>query len=307
LEIEMSTLVTGGAGYVGRYVLEALRADDTSVVSYDRDFIGRDDPGIRYVQGELFDIPRLLRAIEEDQVDTIVHLAAMSHPQLSVDFPITTVVGNINGTVSVLEAARISAVKRVVKISSESAYGNQPAALISESCRLEPTTPYGVTKAAGEMFAAVYATLYGLDITSLRVTEVYGPGNRVPQMLCEVIDTVLRGDAFVLESGADHPFQFVHVRDVAAAIALAAHTSNLSLPAYNVSSGRVTTLGEAGELVAAAIPGADIRIGAGLLDGHDAQGLYDLSAARADFGYEPQWSLERGIEDYIAQTEGAKR
>ena len=178
-----------------------------------------------------------------DQVDTIVHLAAMSHPQLSVDFPITTVVGNINGTVSVLEAARISAVKRVVKISSESAYGNQPAALISESCRLEPTTPYGVTKAAGEMFAAVYANLYGLDITSLRVTEVYGPGNRVPQMLCEVIDTVLRGDAFVLDSGADHPFQFVHVRDVAAAIALAAQTSNLPLPAYNVSSGRVTTLG----------------------------------------------------------------
>ena len=206
----MSTLVTGGAGYVGRYVLEALRADDTAVVSYDRDFIGREDPGIRYVQGELFDIPRLLRAIEEDQVDTIVHLAAMSHPQRSVDFPITTVVGNINGTVSVLEAARISAVKRVVKISSGSAYGNQPAALISESCRLEPTTPYGVTKAAGEMFAAVYANLYGLDITSLRVTEVYGPGNRVPQMLCEVIDTVLRGDAFVLDSGADHPFQFVH-------------------------------------------------------------------------------------------------
>jgi UDP-glucose 4-epimerase len=175
------------------------------------------------------------------------------------------------------------------------------------SCGLEPTTPYGVTKAAGEMFAAVYANLYGLDTTALRVTEVYGPGNRVPQMLCEVIDTVLGGDAFVLDSGADHPFQFVHVRDVAAAIALAAHTSNLPLPAYNVSSGRVTTLGEAGELVAAAIPGADIRIGAGLLDGHDAQGLYDLSAARADFGYEPQWSLERGIEDYIAQTEGAKR
>ena len=304
----MSTLVTGGAGYVGRYVLQALRADDTAVVSYDRDFIGRDDPGIRYVQGELFDIPRLLRAIEEDQVDTIVHLAAMSHPQLSVDFPITTVVGNINGTVSVLEAARISAVKRVVKISSESAYGNQPAALISESCRLEPTTPYGVTKAAGEMFAAVYANLYGLDITSLRVTEVYGPGNRVPQMLCEVIDTVLRGRRVRARLGSRSPVSVrTRTRRRGGDRPGSPVRPICPLPAYNVSSGRVTTLGEAGELVAAAIPGADIRIGAGLLDGHDAQGLYDLSAARADFGYEPQWSLERGIEDYIAQTEGAKR
>ena len=76
-----------------------------------------------------------------DRIETIVHVDGHSHSQLSVDFPITTVVGNINGTVSVLEAARISAVKRVVKISSESAYGNKPAALMSESCRLEPTTP----------------------------------------------------------------------------------------------------------------------------------------------------------------------
>ncbi len=140
---------------------------------------------------------------------------------------------------------------------------------------------------------------------ALRVTEVYGPGNRVPQMLCDIIDTVKRGETFVLDAGADHPFQFVHVRDVASAITLAARASNLPLLAYNVSSGELTTLGAAAKLVSAAVPGAEIRIGEGLLEGHDMQGLYDLSAARADFGYRPEWSVERGIRDYIARMGGA--
>jgi UDP-glucose 4-epimerase len=111
----------------------------------------------------------------------------------------------------------------------------------------------------------------------------------------------------VLEAGADHPFQFEHVRDVASAITLAARASKVPPLAYNVSSGQLTTLGVAAELVSAAVPGPNIRIDEGFFEGHDVQDLCDLWAARADFGYQPEWSLEQGIHDYIAQMGKVRR
>ena len=125
----MATLVAGRSG-IPRTVhgLHALRGHGTPTVSCDRDFMRQDGSRSRYVQGELFDIPRLLGAIEREEADTIIHLAAMSHP---------TTVGRLSDhhgsrqhrrTVSVVEAARIAGVDRAGKISSESAYGNQPIA-----------------------------------------------------------------------------------------------------------------------------------------------------------------------------------
>src|SRR4051812_32465095 len=239
------TLVTGGLGYVGRYIVEQLREKGTEVVSYNRDFYAGDVPGVHFVQGELFDIPRLVRTIGEHGIGRIVHTAAMSHPELSVDLPITTFAANVDGTLHVLEAARLTDARRVLCFSSECAYGVRLEPLVTEDMRLEPTTPHGGTKAACEMLAHVYNERYGFDITSLRVSEVYGPGNRMAQYLCELIDAALDGVPYRLPEGADHPFQFVHARDVARAAVQAVTADRLGQEAYNITGGTRGTPREA--------------------------------------------------------------
>jgi UDP-glucose 4-epimerase len=297
-------MVTGGLGYIGRYVVAELRGRGHSVVSLNRDFADADAPGLVHVQAELFDVPGTVRAVERHGVERVIHTAGMSHPELSVDIPITTVAANVDGTLHLLEALRLTGVRRVVNFSSECAYGNRPEELVDESCPLEPTTPYGVTKAAVEMLARVYDERHGFDITSLRPTEVYGPGNRMPQYLCEMLDAALCGTPFVLPHGAEQRFQFVHVADVARAAVLCAEQERLPLRAYNVTGGTQISLAEAAELVRRAVPGAVLEIGPGHVPTLDRQGRYDLTAAGRDFGYTPEWTLERGVEDYVTARGG---
>src|SRR5215203_4098166 len=114
-----TTLVTGGLGYCGRHVVRALAERGDQVVSYNRDFAEGGDDGVVLVQGELFDVPRLQHAIHAHEVKRIVHTAAMSHPDLSLDFPIATFHANVEGTLHLFEAARATGVRRIVYFSSE--------------------------------------------------------------------------------------------------------------------------------------------------------------------------------------------
>jgi nucleoside-diphosphate-sugar epimerase len=292
-----SILVTGGLGYLGRNVVARFAEHGERVISYNRDFAVSDRDGVECVQGELYDLPRLVSALREFDVDRIVHTAAMSHPELSVELPITTVTANVDGTLHVLEAARMVGVRRIVNFSSECAYGNVVGP-VHEDAPLHPTTPYGVTKVATELLGQVYTDRYGLDVVSLRPSELYGPGNRMPQYLREMIRAGLDGRPYRLAQGGDQRFHFVHVDDVAAATELAAGVAAPRQRVYNVAGGEQRSLADAAALVREAIPGADIDVGPGLLD-LDQQGPWDLSAAREELGYEPAWTFEQGLARYV--------
>jgi nucleoside-diphosphate-sugar epimerase len=292
-----SVLVTGGLGYLGRAVVERLAAAGTPVVSYNRDFATSERAGVTCVQGELYDLPRLVDTIGRHDVGRIIHTAAMSHPELSVELPITTVTANVDGTLHVFEAARMAGVRRIVNFSSECAYGHVDGP-VREDAPLRPTTPYGVTKVTTELLGHVYNDLYGLDVVSLRPTELYGPGNKMPQYLREMIRAALDGAPYRLERGGDQRFHFVHVQDVAAATELAALAPDPRGRVYNITGGTQTRLADAAAIVRSAVPGADIEIGDGLLD-LDQQGPWDISAARSELGYEPEWTLESGLRAYV--------
>jgi UDP-glucose 4-epimerase len=296
----MSTLVTGGTGFVGRYIVDDLVESGTPVVSYNRDFAAGDRPGVTCVQGELFDMPRLVRAIAEHDVDTIIHTAAQSHPEVSIDLPMTTFAANVDGTLAVFEAARMSPnPPRIVNFSSECAYGDQDEQTpVSEASTPQPNTPYGVTKVATEMLGRVYGTTYGIDIVSLRVTEIYGPGLKMPEILKDMLVAALSGESFVLEHGGLHRFHFVHASDVARAAVLAAATPKLPLHVYNISGGEQLTLAETAELIRAQVPGASITLGDGYWPGWDRQGPFDISAAAKDLGWRPRISPAAGIASY---------
>jgi UDP-glucose 4-epimerase len=191
-------------------------------------------------------------------------------------------------------------VRRIVNFSSECAVGTVAIdALVDEDIKPRPTTPYGVTKVAGELFGTVYNSLYDMEIVSLRVTEVYGPGLWMPSLLGDMIRAGLRGEVFELEAGGDHPFQFVYVDDVATAARLASTATTVSQPVYNVSGGSQVTVADTALLLQQWIPGSRYQIGPGLLPQWDSQGTYDLTAAKRDLGYAPAWTLERGIVEQI--------
>jgi UDP-glucose 4-epimerase len=232
----MSTMVTGGLGYVGRHLVAHLAGRGETVVSYNRDYAEGSEENVVYVQGELYDLPRFVDTLRRHEVRRIIHTAAMSHPDLSVDLPITTFTANVDGTVHVFEAARMVGVRRIVNFSSETAYGHIEGA-VSEDAPLHPTTPYGVTKVATELLGDVYNDLYRLDVVSLRISEVYGPGNKMPQSLREMIVPALRGEPYRLEKGGDHRFQFVRVEDVVSAAVLAADVESPGQRVYNVTGG----------------------------------------------------------------------
>jgi UDP-glucose 4-epimerase len=296
----MTTLVTGGRGFVGRHLVDQLLAEGGKVVSYNRDFSSDERDGLIVVQGELFDIPRLTETLRRYSVERIIHTAGQSHPGVSIELPWTTFKANAEGTLAVYEAARATGVRRIVNFSSECALGNTAlGAKAGEDVMPAPTTPYGVTKVAGELFGAVYNSLYDMEVVSLRITEVYGPGLWMPSLLGDMIRAGLRGDTFVMETGGEHPFQFVYVDDVATAARLAGTSTTLSQPVYNVSGGCQVTVIDTARLLEQHIPGSRYEIGPGLLPNWDSQGPYDLTASRRDLGYTPAWSLESGMVKQI--------
>jgi UDP-glucose 4-epimerase len=297
-----AVLVTGGTGFLGRHLVDALADEGVSVVSYNRDYADGDAPNSVAVQGELFDIPRLVAVLQEHRVERIIHTAAQSHPEISVELPLTTFAANVDGTLGVFEAARMSGVvRRIVNFSSECAYGHQDEQeMVTESACPLPNTPYGVTKVATELLGRVYHDIYDLDVVSLRVTEIYGPGLRLPEVLKDMIYAAAQHTTFRLDAGSSHRFQFVHVSDVVRAAVLACRHDRLPQHVYNISGGEQVTLAQAATLVRGVFPHATVDLGPGQLPGWDRQGQFDISAAERDFGYRPEVSLAEGIASYAA-------
>ncbi|MEZ5832956.1 MAG: NAD(P)-dependent oxidoreductase [Dongiaceae bacterium] len=290
-------LVTGGLGYAGRHIVGMLDRAERKVVSYNRDYSEVATGNVVSVQGELFDIPRLVKTMRDHEVAGIIHTAAMSHPDLSIELPLTTVAANIDGTVHLLEACRLADVRRLVNFSSETVYGHVDGP-VTEASSLTPTTPYGVTKVATELFGRVYGELYGMQVLSLRVSEVYGPGNRMPQILRDMTKAALRHGSFSLPNGGDHGFHFIHVTDVARASILAVDARDPHGHVFNICGGPQVTMRQAADMVRSLLPQATIGIG----PGHwhlDRQGQWSMERAERELGYRPAITLAEGLAAYV--------
>ena len=301
-----TVLITGGLGFTGRHIVRALVERGRRVVSYNRDFTTSDNPAVTAEQGELFDVPRLTRVLQAHDVDAIVHTAAISHPTLSIDFPIATFSANVDGTLAVFEAARLAGVGRVVNFSSETVYGEVHGP-VDEMTPVHPTTPYAVTKVTTEWLGQVFQSRYGLEVVSMRIAQVYGPGNRMPEILGDMLKSITATGSFRLEYGADHGFNFIHAEDVVIATLAALHaTGPFPERGYNVSSAEYWRLRDVVDVVRGLLPDATIEVGPGLVPELDTQGPFSIEAARRDLGYVPQWDLQRGLAMYADHLVGQR-
>ena len=298
----MNILITGGRGYLGRYIVKNLLDGGHTVINYSRSMqMDNEDPRYIFAYGQLSDVSRLTEVLKQYHVDRIIHTAAQSHPDWSLVVPYSTVETNIMGTMTVLEAARACGITRIVECSSECVYGNSDGSPIGEEHPLHPTTPYGVTKAANEMMSAAYNARFGMDIVSLRIGQVYGPGQVMKESVRDAIRTALKGEVYRNDGGGDQRFQLVHVKDAAKAVCLAcfAPKENLSAEAvYNITSGYQPSLYDVIDVLKELIPGARFEVGPGD-NSTEINGIFRIEAAKRDLGYEPEVSLKEGLQEYV--------
>jgi UDP-glucose 4-epimerase len=283
-------LVTGGAGFIGRRVVAALLAEGHEVTVADlRAF---PDPDVRSITGDLCDAGVIERAVLPG-TDVIIHLAAITSVLASVNDPVSTHRLNVDATARLLEQAREHDVQAFLLASTNAVTGNVGSTVISEQVVLRPLTPYGATKAAGEMLLGAYANCYGMTGAALRFSNVYGPGmsekdSFVPRLMRAARD----GDGVQVRGDGTMMRDLVHVDDVVQGVLAAwkaQHTGPLIL-----GSGTSVSVNEmvetARKVTGAPIPVEHVPVG----NGEMPAVVVDISAARA-IGYAPVRDLESGM------------
>lgn len=296
--IEGPIFVTGAAGLIGNRVWELLEGAGRTVVPLDRVPVTLD--GRPIVPCDVTEVHRLHALAREHGVGGVIHCGAYSGPMVARENPPSMVAVNILGTANMLEMARIHGARRFVFCSSTSAFGPTPPGPVPEDVALFPSTLYGASKVAGEQMVAAYASQYGLDGTSLRLSWVYGPRRTTDCVIRTMITDAQAGRSTRLPFGSDHPRQFIHVDDAARALILALDRPDLPRRVYTVTGGTWMTLGQVGDVVKSVLPGADIALDTGPDPVDDVQHAFDISAARRDLGYAPSVTLEAGVRSYAA-------
>ena len=241
-------VVTGGSGFIGSHVVDALvRADAAEVVVLDASLIPRNlaesEPSarVRSIEGDIRD-PAVVRSAL-DGSDGVFHMAVLPLGGC-VDDPRLCHEVNVGGTLNVLEAARDANVAKLVFSSASSVYGDTDETM-DESHPLEARTMYGASKVAGEFYVRAFKDTYGLDYVTLRYMNVYGP-RQGGGLVVSVIKRLLAGERPVIAGDGSQSFDFVHVADVAAAN-LHAMASDVSDDAFNVGSGTEVSVREIAE------------------------------------------------------------
>jgi len=301
-------LVTGGAGFIGSNLVQALVERGDSVRVLDDYSTGKPEnlasvaDRIEIVEGSVTDEPTVRRAMQD--VEFVLHEGALASVPRSVEDPLGSNVANVTGTLTVLIAARDAHVRRLVYAASSSAYGDQPALPKTEAMAPSPLSPYAVSKLAGEYYCQAFTECYGLETVALRYFNVYGP-QQSPQsvyaaVIPKLITAMLAGERPTIFGDGEQSRDFTYVADVVAANVLACTAPDAVGQTLNVACGQRYSLND---LVAALnrILGTDIApIYAAARAGDVKHSLADISAARTLLGYEPQFAFEDGLRRTVA-------
>jgi UDP-glucose 4-epimerase len=281
----MRILVTGGSGFIGRHVVSQLR--DTGAHVRVVDLKLHEDPDVELVQGDIAE-PAVLSEAFAGGFDSVVHLAAVTSVLRSVEQPELTYRTNVAATALLLEQARAAGVKSLAFASTNAVTGPMTAPKITEDAVLNPLTPYGSTKAAGEMLMSAYTASYGLRCACVRLTNVYGPGMELKDsIIARLMRAIRLGGTFEVYGDGHQVRDYVHVSDVVAAMRLALSSEDWHGPVV-IGSGISLSVLEVVEQVRR-VTGAQLEVTHGpAKPGEMPAVIVDNAKARAA-GWSPQY------------------
>jgi len=303
-----TALVTGGAGFIGSHIAAALMADGARVRVLDdlstghRENIEEIGGDLDFVQGSVADEQLLNKVL--DGVEVVFHEAAIPSVPRSVEAPRQTHIASVDGTFSLLVAARDQKVRRVVYAASSSAYGDQPTLPKDEQMLPDPLSPYAVAKLVGEYYCQVFTRVYGLETVSLRYFNVFGPrqdpGSQYSGVVSRFISTLLSNERPVIYGDGEQSRDFTYIDNVVSANLKAASAKDAAGKVINVANGERITLNE---LL------AELKDLTGKQDvtaeyreprvGDVRHSLADITLARQFLEYESKVGLREGLQRTI--------
>src|SRR5580700_1494832 len=313
----MNVLVTGGAGFLGGYIMAALLRQGHEAFAYDIAPPAADtlavspDIAARFRSGQINDIARLFAVCREEKIEAIIHSAGMVGLEPSLQQPIATYQTNVMGLVNVCEVARQLQMRRVVFVSSNAAYHKGSGSSLVETDPAfsirdgNPAGHYGTSKMASEAIGLAYATFQDVDFLSVRITAIYGFGMRSPLYIKPMVENAVLGQPTRFSTGGLMKRDYTHVLDCSDGIIAALQAPRWAAGEQriiNIASGRARTAAEVAKTVRDAIPGADIQIGDALTPLEEQnvrmRASLDISAARRLLNWSPKWPLEAGVAEY---------
>ncbi len=297
-------LVTGGAGFIGSHLVEALVVGGSQVTVLDNLATGHLSNleavtgKIRFIEGDICDTAVLNEAMSG--CDVVFHQAAVVSVTDTVQRPLASANVNELGTIGVLQGAKENKVRRVVLASSSAVYGDDPQLPKRENMLPKPLSPYAVQKLAGEYHAGVYANLYGVSTICLRYFNVFGPRQDPGSPYSGVISIFMtkssRNEIPTIYGDGTQSRDFVYVSDVVAANLLAAASSQINHAVYNVGTSQSIQILELWELICR-MSNLELKPHFGPARAGDVpQSVADISKIRADLGFKPGTLFAQGLK-----------
>ena len=290
-------LVTGGAGFIGSNLVDALIERGDEVVIIDNLSTGKKEninPKAQFIEVDITNLDAIKPLFAG--IDYVFHLAAFARVQPSIEDPITSNNINLNGTLNVLVAARDAKVKKLVYSASSSAYGDQSEMPLREDMPAHPLSPYGVQKYVGELYCRMFSEIYGLPTVSLRYFNIYGKRQLLEGAYCLVMGIFVKqrldGKAMTITNDGEQRRDFTSVVDAVRANIMAAENEDVKMgEVMNIGRGKNYSVNELAAMIGGPSEFSGQRI-------EPKETLADNSLAKKLLDWEPTVDLPEWLEEY---------
>lgn len=306
-----SVLVTGGAGFIGSNIAEALLARGYRVVVLDDLSTGKMEnildlsryDNLKFLKGSILESGLLRSIIKSEHIQLISHQAAISSVSKSIADPVKTMETNVAGTTNLFHIAAEYGCKRIVFASSSSIYGDAPELPKRETMTPSPKSPYAMSKAAKEMLSSIFSGLYGIEIIGLRYFNVYGrrqdPASDYAAVIPKFISKALGNEPIPIEGDGGQTRDFIYIDDVVNANLKALTGTNISGTVFNIACGEQTSIldlattileitGSTSEIIFKPPRIGDVRDSVG-----------DIGYAQKHLGYSREFDIKKGLTETV--------
>lgn len=309
-KVRMSNvLVTGGAGFIGSNLTEALLQrghfvrilDDFSTGKRENLIFDKAYPSSEVIEGDIRDFSACRKAM--NRIEYVFHQAALPSVQRSIEDPETSNAINVGGTLNILLAAREEKVKRVIYASSSSVYGDTPTLPKHEEMPPDPLSPYALQKYIGERYCRLFYQLYSLETIALRYFNIFGPkqdpNSPYSAVIPKFIGALLQGRAPTIFGDGEQSRDFTYIENVVQANLLAMSAEHLHGEAINIACGKRTSLNQLLNILKEILGSKQSPIHQEPRQGDVKHSLADIRKGKEILNYEPKIGIEVGLKKTV--------